>query len=197
MSEMNILSDVNAESINWNVQDQFKGLSLEEIRNIQPKLPFSVCMLNTTGSLNIGVALRSAVLFGASKFYIAGRRRFDKRSTVGAQNYIDVERIDAIDENGKYDTDLIVNTIQEDGYSPIMIETGEKELSLDMLMYHEKWKNLVPCFFFGEEKAGIPKDLLDDFPIYTIPTIGVLRSLNVSIAASIVLYEAAKFYRKI
>ena len=119
-----VLSDANAGSINWNVRDDLKGLTLEEILAVQPRLPYAVAMINTTGSLNVGVALRSAVLFGAERFYIVGRRRYDKRSTVGAQNYIQVERIEC-------DAPYLegIAKIQEDGYDIRLIETGFPDIS--------------------------------------------------------------------
>lgn len=189
----NVMSDITANSMDWNIQDKFKGLSLEEINKLQPKFPYAICLINTTGSLNVGVALRSAVLFGASRFYIVGKRRYDKRSTVGAQNYIDLKRVDAITDEGVIDSPLILETIQDDGYIPILLETGERDIS-NIFFDQEKIK---PCFVFGEEKAGIPQDMLNAIPSthrFSIPTYGVLRSLNVSVAASIVMHEFSKMY---
>ncbi len=188
----NAMSEKTAASLDWNVRDDLKGKSLEEINKIQPKFPYAICLLNTTGSLNVGVALRSAVLFGAEKFYIVGKRRYDKRSTVGAQNYIHVERMDALRDDGTLESEKILDRLVNDGYSPIMIETdgSDMETTLDHINWEAK-----PCFILGEEKAGIPEDMLSyDWPKLTIPTYGVLRSLNVSVAASIVMYEVSKYH---
>jgi tRNA (guanosine-2'-O-)-methyltransferase len=51
----------------------------------------------------------------------------------------------------------------------------------------------------GSESHGIPKDMLDamkDVPRVSISQYGMIRSLNVSIAASIVLYEYLKQWRQ-
>lgn len=47
---------------------------------------------------------------------------------------------------------------------------------------------------FGRESVGLPEDLLADHPsdVIGIPTLGAVRSLNLSNAASIVLYEALR-----
>jgi tRNA (cytidine/uridine-2'-O-)-methyltransferase len=50
------------------------------------------------------------------------------------------------------------------------------------------------CFVFGRESVGLPQSLLDAHAdrVWGIPTIGRVRSLNVSNAVSIVLYDALR-----
>ena len=50
------------------------------------------------------------------------------------------------------------------------------------------------CFVFGKESVGLPQALLDAHRdrVWGIPTIGRVRSLNVSNAVSIVLYDALR-----
>lgn len=50
------------------------------------------------------------------------------------------------------------------------------------------------CLVFGRESVGLPQSLLDAHPdqVWGIPTIGSVRSLNVSNAVSIVLYDALR-----
>jgi len=47
---------------------------------------------------------------------------------------------------------------------------------------------------FGKESAGLPRDVLDRYAgdLYGIPTSGAVRSLNLSSAAAIVVYEALR-----
>ena len=47
---------------------------------------------------------------------------------------------------------------------------------------------------FGKESAGLPRALLDRYPgeIYGIPTSGAVRSLNLSSAAAIIVYEGLR-----
>jgi len=51
---------------------------------------------------------------------------------------------------------------------------------------------------FGPETRGLPKELLDENPEYslTIPMDGPVRSLNLSTSAGIVLYEALRQLRE-
>lgn len=178
----NRLSDINAESMNWNIRDELKGLSLEEIKNRQPKLPYAICLLNTTGSLNIGVSIRSAVLFGAAKVFIAGRRRFDRRSTTGATNYVALAFIES------YEPPTVLEKIESEKFTPVLIETGGVELSKERMIGIDR-----PCFIFGEEKNGIPSEyFMRGYQVLSLPMIGVLRSLNLSATVSIVCYEQMK-----
>jgi tRNA (cytidine/uridine-2'-O-)-methyltransferase len=50
------------------------------------------------------------------------------------------------------------------------------------------------CLVFGRESTGLPAELLGQHPghVWGIPTIGPVRSLNLSNAVSIVLYEALR-----
>ena len=50
------------------------------------------------------------------------------------------------------------------------------------------------CLVFGKESVGLPADLLAQHSarVWGIPTMGGVRSLNVSNAVSIVLYEALR-----
>jgi tRNA G18 (ribose-2'-O)-methylase SpoU len=54
------------------------------------------------------------------------------------------------------------------------------------------------CFVMGSESFGLPKDMLKELaaPVITISQYGVMRSLNVSIATGIILYEYTKQWRQ-
>lgn len=175
-----VQEQLKKEVARWNIKDQLQGLDLSEIRAQQPKFGFAIALLNIDGGLNIGSMIRSAVIFGADKVYLIGGRRFDRRSTVGSHNYIEIEHI-PISE----DDPMLLGKIKDDGYTPVAIEQGGANIS--------EIANLEnPCFLFGAESRGLSKNITDRCNCYEIPQYGVLRSLNVSSAASIVLYEFTK-----
>ena len=89
---------------------------------------------------------------------------------------------------------------EENKLLPIFIEQGGAALEdFSFKPYlpgklEEGWKVV---FVMGSESFGLPQSLLKAIkaPILSISQYGVMRSLNVSIAASIVLYEYSKQWR--
>ena len=187
----------------FNVRDEYKDLSLEELQKVQREdtIPYAVCIVNVLGDLNVGMMLRSACCFGAERFFVIGRRKFDRRSAVGAQNYMDVVRVNAIDEQIDSNFGLEVNsqkvmdTITDYGYTPLVFETkGQDMREMKWIWPELNRENARPCLIFGNEGYGLPDDLIQMIPLkhrIKIPQWGVLRSLNVSAAASIAMHEAA------
>jgi tRNA G18 (ribose-2'-O)-methylase SpoU len=175
------------DSHEFNVRDELKGLPIEKIREAQPKNGFSVCVLNLTGSLNVGNIIRTSVIYGADCVYIGGRHRYDRRSTVGCNEYIDIKYLEHMIDPETLDYQKIINDIVGDGYIPIFGETGGNHV-----LNSFTWPN-KPCIVMGSEGTGLPKCLIKKYKnnIVEIPMLGVTRSLNVSNAAAIMIYDYA------
>lgn len=182
----------------WNVHDKYKGMSLDDLKVINKgdRLPFAVCIINLTGDLNVGMIMRTACVLGAERFFIFGRKKYDKRSTVGAFNYLDIVRVDGMIDDRNIDIDKFNMLMIEHQYKPIMFETGGKPLRSFHLVRDfyaaNNGLNLKPCLIFGNEGFGLPSELLAHNIVVTIAQRGVLRSLNVSSAAAIAMYEITK-----
>jgi len=190
-----------------NVHDHLKHLSVPELRRIQASEmnKFEVAFLNIEGDLNISVMIRSACLMGASRAHVMGRRKYDQRGTVGAQNYMTVERVDALDDSRRdFYTSTILDYFQKHQLCPIFIEQGGMQLGnaftestiRDVILnklddcYH------TPVIVMGNESTGIPEDLIiasklkiPNTMVISIPQVGVIRSFNVSSAFAIACWE--------
>jgi tRNA G18 (ribose-2'-O)-methylase SpoU len=178
----------------WNIREDLKGLELEEVQYLQPKLPFSVCCANILGDLNVGNIVRSSVIFGATEVFITGRMKLDKRSFVGAENYIKINRFDFLKNETEIDYDQTIAEIVAAGYQPVFVEDSPKAIS-----YSDIPTNYNPCFIFGNEGFGIPNGVIDNYkgiPCVSIKQIGVMRSLNVSAAAAIVINNFSERVRE-
>lgn len=182
----------------WNVKNEYKGKSLPELRNIceTDTLPFAVCAINITGDLNLGVMIRTACLLGAERFIVYGRHGYDRRSTVGAQNYIEIVKAGSIDRGGSLEVDYseFFPTLNSFGYHPVFFETGGRPLrEFNPNVCVEPGK--LPCLVFGNEGVGIEPSLMEGKTIFSLHQRGVLRSFNVCAAASIAIEHVSHYYR--
>lgn len=196
-------ADISESISNLNVHDHLKGYTVEELRDIcyADRLPFGVCVLNVTGELNVGTIVRSALLTGANKVGIIGRRKYDKRGTVGSYNYIDVERVDGLNDDGlTINPDVFWGWMGANNFFPVFIEHG------GMLLDDVDWDDVErphmpcqPCLVFGNENRGVQDDLLNDDrgEIVSIEQRGVIRSFNVASAAAIVMYSLSTYMERV
>jgi tRNA G18 (ribose-2'-O)-methylase SpoU len=182
----------------WNVHDRYKDRSIEELKAIQDNasLPFAVCILNLTGDLNVGMIVRTACTMGAQHVILYGRRKYDKRSTVGAQNYTTISRIHGLMSDGvTLDVTPFHKMMAMHDYTPIFVEQGGTPIdTID-------WDGFVPtegtpCLVFGNESEGIPPAMMEGELVVSIHQRGVLRSLNVSAAAAIAIHSLASHLGK-
>lgn len=191
-----------------NIADEFRDMSLEEIKSVvlERSLPYVIMALNVKDCHNVGNMIRIANLCGARKFIIFGRRKYDARGCVGAQNYIELERIDAIRNSDKcnfddelkkedmdkiIDEDIFIDYMNTNNYLPIFIEQDRYSKSATneyMKQIIERCKTLdkLPCLILGNERFGIPKNILDTRSklelSYTLELkqMGSIRSHNVA-----------------
>jgi tRNA G18 (ribose-2'-O)-methylase SpoU len=157
------------------------------------RLPFSVGCINVTGCLNVGMMIRSASLLGAENFYIFGRKKFDARSTVGAENYINIQQF-VYDDPIHADEDIFgaLSNLHDSAHDIVLCEHGGLHLGTfswkDIGIYPHK--NYTPLFLFGSESHGIPEYITNKFfNKVSIGQRGVLRSFNVSAAMAIVCWD--------
>lgn len=169
--------DINAKR---NVADQLAWAKREDIlETINPnKIPISLLLVNIDRDNNIGNIIRSANTFGVKEVLIYGRKKFDRRTSVGAEFFMQFRHIKFIEDLSelKQEFDLIIGLEQTDN-------------SIELHSY--KWpkdKNIL--ISVGNEGRGLPQEILDicDTTL-EIEQYGTTRSLNVSVATGIILYD--------
>lgn len=176
----------------YNVRDEYKSFTDEQLQEtmVSDRLPYGVCILNVLGDLNTSGIIRSCSAFGAEEVLIVGRKALDKRGTVGQHNYLDIKKYACMKDETNVDSDAFFKIMEDHNYYPIALETGSVSIRnlKDVVSNYDG--NKKPCLVFGSESLGIQKDILTKIEhVITIPMRGVLRSLNVASAASIMLYE--------
>jgi len=190
-----------------NVLPMYKEMTVEERQAISTadRLPYDVCLLNLTGDLNVSTIIRSAHLLGAEKVWVVGRRKVDARGLVGAENYISVDKVGGLKDDGlTIDEETFLTVISSDeNYMPVFVETGGETLG------SFSWENILntnpknpensryyrPLLILGNEGRGIGDNILDlrdklERSITVgIPQRGVMRSLNVASAGAIIMWD--------
>lgn len=181
----------------FNVHDNLKHLTLAELQEVSKKdqLPWHTMTINLTGDLNVGTIIRTSHLLGATSVIVVGRTKIDRRSMVGAENYITVEKYRTVNEQFDLKIEEIADIFEKKKLTPIFCEAG------GIALPKANWKTRIeainlrgyqPCLVMGNETGGIPDDLLylstvlaNSF-IISVPMKGVIRSLNVAAAHSII-----------
>lgn len=171
----------------FNVMTELQHLSVEELRTVASikQLPYAVALANITGDLNTGIIIRTACVMGAQRVFVFGKKKYDRRSTVGAHNYIETVYFESTHDTTPFDWLDAMQTIRVNGYTPVIIEQGGAPL-----YEFDPARIATPvCLVVGSEETGIPRSVCDTELCYTIPQPGVLRSLNVSTAAGIAMWH--------
>jgi len=194
---------------NYNVIEHLQNFPQEKLIKISKSFTnnFDVMVFNFNGSLNIGNIMRLSCIYGADNYYIVGRKIYDSRSCVGSNKYLNVKILQNIvkylpDKN--IDPDINKKELKQffinNNLSPIFIEQGGEDITKFNFKSNIPKINNKPVFIFGNESYGIDKEVLnycsdiEGFSVLSIPQLGILRSLNVSNSASIVLWE---YYKQI
>ena len=181
----------------FNVHDNLKHLTLAELQEVSKKdqLPWHTMTINLTGDLNVGTIIRTSHLLGAASVIVVGRTKIDRRSMVGAENYIAVEKYRTVNEKFELKIEEIADIFETKKLTPIFCEAG------GIALPKANWKTRIeainlrgyqPCLVMGNETGGIPDELLNlstvlaNSFIISVPMKGVIRSLNVAAAHSII-----------
>jgi len=165
-----------------NVVDRYKNWSTESIkRDLQRTAnPFAVCMEHWQGDFNISTLIRNANAFNAKEVYYLGKKKYDRRGTVGAHHYVDLVFLNSgvselVDLKNEYTIIAIDNNV------PNTHKLGEFD-----------WNMLEkpPLMVFGEEGVGLTDEVLKiaDYSV-EIPQYGSVRSLNVGTSSGILMYS--------
>ena len=179
-----------------NVTDFYKGKSDDEIRSDldQHRGEMISIMQNLSHDFNKASAVRNSNAFGMRKLIFLnpenpaipdapeGIKKWDRRGSLGTQNYEHIEHRRVTDYQAVFDQ------LHADGYTIYAVDNtpGYQPQSLYNVTFPAK-----SAFHFGEERLGIADDLIAaaDAMIY-IPQYGSVRSINVSVAHGII----AAFY---
>jgi tRNA G18 (ribose-2'-O)-methylase SpoU len=163
-----------------NVQDEFKGLPMEDILSELRKRrhPFATMCLNIDYDLNIATMVRNHNAFCGEEFFYIGRKRWNRQGAVGTYLYEQITRFEDLKE---------ALTMIPAKYTWVGLDNRPGAIPISTFEWPAQ-----PLFVFGHENSGL--DFLPDLPyhckdIVYIPQTGSVRSLNVGVASGIAMYD--------
>ena len=166
------------EELNRLTIDQYKG---------SKKIPVTVILDNVRSQNNIGSVFRTADAFRLERIILCGitatpPHREIHKTALGATESVSWEyRESTIDA---------VNDLKQKSYKILAVEQTEGALSLEQLSLSPKESYAV---VFGHEIKGVDQAVVDiSDECLEIPQFGTKHSLNISVAAGIVIWEVFK-----
>jgi len=168
--------------------EEIVRVSIDEYRDI-PKIPLVVLLDNVRSMHNIGSVFRTADAFRVEKVILCGITATPPhneihKSALGAEYSVEWQYAD--------DSRNIVERLANEGYIPIAIEQTEQSVALNHFDIDKSNRYVV---VFGNEVFGVGQPTIDACRYsIDIPQAGTKHSLNVSVAAGIVIYD---FFEKL
>lgn len=166
--------------------EELNRKSVEEFRQAE-KIPVVAILENIRSAYNVGSVFRTADAFLIEAVYITGYtarppHKEITKTALGAQN--------TVDWNYFENTQIAITILKENNYTIFAVEQVVDSFSLETLASLQFEKI---AFIFGNEVSGVDQHTISlcDGCI-EIPQFGVKHSLNISVAAGIVLWEAVK-----
>ena len=166
--------------------DELNRKSVDEFRHAE-KIPVIVILENVRSAYNVGSVFRTADAFLIEAVYICGYtakppHKEISKTALGAQDSVDWKYFENTKAAAEY--------LGENQYKIFAVEQVAESISL------EKFSELAidkVAFVFGNEVSGVEQETISFCDgCIEIPQFGMKHSLNISVAAGIVLWEAVK-----
>jgi tRNA G18 (ribose-2'-O)-methylase SpoU len=166
--------------------EELNRKTVEDFRNSE-KSPVIVVLDNIRSMHNVGSVFRTADAFLIKAIYLCGYtarppHRDIQKTALGATETVEWKYFPSTKE--------AVDMLKEDGFAVYAIEQTEGSLSLKEAGKLDVSKLAV---IFGNEVEGVSNDVLTSCDgSIEIPQWGMKHSLNISVAAGIVLWELVR-----
>lgn len=160
-----------------NVVDKYRGWETDLIREDVQKntFPYAVLMEQWQGDFNIGTLVRNANAFGAREVFYIGKRKWDRRGSVGTYHYTSITHLNDYSE-------LLA---LKNKYRFIGVDCVPGSIPMETYMWGPE-----TLLLFGEEGTGLTENTLKLCEnVVHITQFGSVRSLNAGTASGIAMYD--------
>jgi 23S rRNA (guanosine2251-2'-O)-methyltransferase len=160
--------------------------SVEEFRQ-SDKVPIIAVLENVRSAYNVGSVFRTADAFLLDGIYICGYTAFPphkeiKKTALGADETVAWKHFKNIDD--------AIGDLRKEGYKVYAVEQAVDSYKLQAISYDHDEKIAV---IFGNEVTGVEQSTIEKCDgCIEIPQLGMKHSLNISVAAGIVLWELVR-----
>ncbi len=166
--------------------DELNRKSVDEFKQSE-KIPIVVVLDNIRSMHNVGSVFRTADAFLLQSIYLCGftpqpPHRDIHKTALGATETVEWKYFaDATDA---------LKQLRDEGYKIFAIEQAKGSISLQQFKFEQDDKLAV---IFGNEVSGVGDEVLKFCDgCIEIPQLGMKHSLNISVAAGIVLWELVR-----
>lgn len=166
--------------------DELNRKSVDEFRRAE-KIPVIAVLENVRSAYNVGSVFRTADAFLIEAVYITGYtakppHKEISKTALGAQDSVDWKYFE--------NTKDAIGQLKENEFTVFVVEQVANSISLEKVAELNLEKI---AFIFGNEVSGVEQETISlcDGCI-EIPQFGMKHSLNISVAAGIVLWEIVR-----
>jgi tRNA G18 (ribose-2'-O)-methylase SpoU len=147
--------------------------------------PMAIAAWNITKEHNVGSLVRTAHAVAAEEVLLVGEREWNVEAARTAELYTTVTQISGARE--------LRDHLRRQHWNLVAVELDDRAVNLLDAEYPDR-----PCFLLGAELGGVPDELLEEAELVVqIPQWGLVPSLNLAVAGSIVVYDfLGKLHRK-
>jgi tRNA G18 (ribose-2'-O)-methylase SpoU len=137
----------------------------------------AIAAWNITKEHNVGSLVRTAHAAAAEEVFLVGEREWNVEAARTAELYTTVTQLP--------DIEAFRSHLESRRWKLVAVELDHRAVNLFDAEYPDR-----PCFLLGAELGGVPEELLEESELVVqIPQWGLVPSLNLAIAGSIVLYD--------
>lgn len=166
--------------------EELNRKSVEEFKESKKNKVIAV-LENIRSAYNVGSVFRTADAFLIESIYITGYtakppHKEITKTALGAQETVDWKYFET--------TKMVIEELKKNEYKVYAVEQVTDSISLERIrnLSGEKF-----AFIFGNEVSGVEHETISlCHGCVEIPQFGMKHSLNISVAAGIVLWEAVK-----
>lgn len=166
--------------------EELNRKTVEEFKQSE-KIPLVAVLENVRSAYNVGSLFRTADAFLLEGIYLCGYTAFPphkeiRKTALGAEETVHWKHFKKTAE--------AIEELKGLGYRVYAVEQAEQSLKLQATSFREDEKIAV---VFGNEVTGVEQETIAICDgIIEIPQLGMKHSLNISVAAGIVLWELVR-----